>query len=121
MRGRATSSVDGFTSARPIPGCDLVQLADQAHLQAVRQRNSEEREWLAARLRDRGIAIAPSQTNFLLADFARSAAPLESALVQRGVVLRPMIGYGLPTCLRITVGTRQDNLQFLKTLEEVSE
>ena len=39
--------------------------------------------------------------------------------MRRGVVLRPMIGYGLPTCLRISVGTRQENLRLVKSLDEV--
>lgn len=94
-------------------------LADQEHLQAVRRRNDEEREWLSGQLRSRGLAVPSSQTNFLLVDFGREAAPIESALVQRGVVLRPMVGYGLPGCLRITIGTREENLRLLASLDEV--
>ena len=94
-------------------------LADQAYLQIVRRGNAKEREWLADQLRNRRLEVAPSQTNFILVDFGREAAPLESDLVRRGVVLRPMISYGLPTCLRISVGTRQENQRLLKSLDEV--
>ena len=30
---------------------------------------------------------------------------IEAGLLERGVIPRPMGGYGLPDCLRITVGT----------------
>jgi len=94
-------------------------LADEEHLHSVARDNAGEREWLAAGLRERGLSVAPSQTNFLLIDFGREAAPIESALIHRGVVLRPMIGYGLPNCLRVTVGTRQENERLLRELDQV--
>lgn len=94
-------------------------LADPGHVRAVRRDNAGERDWLANQLRERGLMVAPSQTNFLLADFGRDVACLEAALVGRGVVLRPMAGYGLPECLRITVGLRVENVRLLAALDEV--
>jgi histidinol-phosphate aminotransferase len=53
--------------------------------------------------------VAPSQTNFLLVEFGdRDSSRIEARLVGRGVVLRPMGGYGLGECLRITVGTERE-------------
>ena len=94
-------------------------LADKEHLDWVCRKNASEREALCDALRARGIAVSPSQTNFLLVDFGRDATPVESGLVDRGVVPRPMSGYGLPTCLRITVGNRDENRRFLQALDEV--
>ena len=78
--------------------------------------NLAEREWLAERLRARGFRVLPSQTNFVLIDFARDAAPIESALFERGVIARPMGGYGLPQCLRISVGHARENERLLDAL-----
>ncbi|MEO7252309.1 MAG: aminotransferase class I/II-fold pyridoxal phosphate-dependent enzyme, partial [Arenimonas sp.] len=94
-------------------------VADQQHVETVRGRNAAERDWLAAQLRGRGLAVAPSQTNFLLLDFGRDAGALENQLLQRGVVLRPMGGYGLPDCLRATVGFREESMRLLACLDEV--
>ena len=93
-------------------------LQDRAHLASVRGFNTGERDWLAAELTRRGLRVAPSQTNFVLVDFGRAAAAVEAALVARGVVLRPMVGYGLPNCLRISIGTRVDNDRLLAALDE---
>jgi histidinol-phosphate aminotransferase len=95
-------------------------LADPGHLQWVRERNAEERAWLAAELQGRGRFVHPSQTNFLLVEFGPATAALETGLLQRGVVLRPMGGYGLGECLRVTVGTRSENRRLLQALDEVA-
>ena len=92
-------------------------LGDEAHLRWSLERNAEERAALAGALRDRGWFAHPSQTNFLLVEFGDGAARVEAHLLQQGVILRPMAGYGLPGCLRITVGTRDENRRLLAALD----
>ncbi|GAB2502914.1 histidinol-phosphate transaminase [Arenimonas alkanexedens] len=94
-------------------------LEDEDHLAWVCRQNAVERESLADALSARGLSVAPSQTNFLLVDFGREAGPVAAGLVARGVVPRPMAGYGLPTCLRLTVGLRDENRRLLQALDEV--
>jgi histidinol-phosphate aminotransferase len=91
-------------------------LRDQDHVVRAKAWNLAEREWLAHRLRALGLRVLPSQTNFVLIDFARDAAPIERALFERGVIARPMGGYGLPEFLRISVGTRAENERLLEAL-----
>jgi histidinol-phosphate aminotransferase len=93
-------------------------LGDHGHLHEVRVRNAGQREALSVALRERGLEVFPSQTNFVLAGFGRDATPIELALTAHGVVLRSMVGYGLPDCLRITVGTGQENRRLLDALDE---
>lgn len=96
-------------------------LADGEHLAWVVARNAEERAWTRVNLEARGLFVHPSQTNFLLVEFGPGTKQTEAALTARGVVLRPMGGYGLPECLRITVGTRSENQRLLQVLDEVRE
>ena len=91
-------------------------LTDAAHVVRAREWNRAERDWLGERLRARGLRVLPSQTNFLLVDFGRDAAPIEQALFARGVIARPMGGYGLGECLRISVGARAENERLLEAL-----
>jgi len=58
-------------------------------------------------------------TNFLLFDLERSGAEVTQALLERGVIVRPMHGYGLPTCVRVTIGLPAQNDRFLAMLDEV--
>jgi histidinol-phosphate aminotransferase len=92
-------------------------LADTAHLQASLAGNAAQRAELAEALRARGLKVSPSQTNFLLVEFGADASRIEANLVTGGVVLRPMVGYGLGECLRITVGTEDENRRLLEALD----
>jgi histidinol-phosphate aminotransferase len=94
-------------------------LRDDAHLQWVIEKNASERTWLIEQLVQRGLKCGPSQTNFILVDFQKDSIDIEAQCVAKAVVLRPMRGYGLPNCLRITVGNRDENRQLLKILDEV--
>lgn len=91
-------------------------LGDTVHMQRCIAANASERAWLDTQLRARGLRTFPSQTNFILVDFEREAAAVEKVLFEHAVVVRPMVGYGLPTCLRITVGTRAENQRLLDAL-----
>jgi histidinol-phosphate aminotransferase len=92
-------------------------LGDTDHLRWVLARNAEERENLDRALTARGGFVHPSRTNFVLVEFGPRAGAIESALLDRGIVPRPMGGYGLPGCLRITVGDRDENRRLLAALE----
>lgn len=96
-------------------------IADTEHVERVRAANASQRERLSAGLRDLGLFVFPSQGNFVLVDFQRPAKPIEDALLQRGVLVRPMGGYGLPTCLRVTVGLADENATLLQALAVVLE
>lgn len=94
-------------------------LADTAHLQEVVAQTLEEREWLAAALADFGLRVLPSQTNFLLVHFGPETSAVEQALFARGIVVRPMAGYGLGEYLRITVAGRSENERLLVAIRAV--
>lgn len=93
-------------------------LQDTEHLQWSLARNAEQRAALADALRGRGYAVGPAHTNFLLVEFGADAPRIDAALLARGIVLRPMAGYGLADCLRITVGTASDNRRLLAALDQ---
>lgn len=91
-------------------------LADRGHVERVREWNRDERDWLTARLIERGVRVFPSQTNFVLIDLGHDADSLEKHLFERGVIVRPMGGYGLSEALRISVGSRAENERLLAAL-----
>ena len=94
-------------------------LADGPHLQKVVARTQEQREWLSAALRGLGLRVSPSQTNFLLVHFGPETPAIEQVLLQQGIVVRPMGGYGLGEYLRITVADRSENERLMAALKAV--
>lgn len=113
-RVRESFNVNGPALA----ACEAV-LGDAVHLQSSLARNATERASLSAALRQRGLKVFPSQTNFVLVEFGANTALIEAALIAQGVVLRPMGGYGLGDCLRITVGNPEENARLLAALDNV--
>ncbi|MCB1612601.1 MAG: aminotransferase class I/II-fold pyridoxal phosphate-dependent enzyme, partial [Xanthomonadales bacterium] len=113
-RTRLTFNVNLYAQAAA-----AAAIADVAHVEDVRRSNAAERVSLSAGLRALGLFVFPSQGNFVLVDFERPAKVIEEALLRRGAIVRPMGGYGLPTCLRITVGLAQENSDFLGILAQV--
>lgn len=91
---------------------------DQASAAEARQRIAVQRDFLSAALRALGLEVVPSQTNFILVDFKtpHQAESAFSYLRRHGLVVRPMGGYGLPACLRITIGTEPQMQAMAATL-----
>jgi histidinol-phosphate aminotransferase len=110
---------ESFNVNAPALAACAAALGDIEHLHWVRARNSEQRIALSTALASRGLVVSPSQTNFLLVGFGDGTARIEAELLTRGVILRPMGGYGLPRHSRITVGTADENRMLLRALDEV--
>lgn len=78
-----------------------------------------ERERLARALGQRpGVTVYPSQANFLLFRVAQARDVFEN-LKQRGVLIKNLSGFHplLAECLRVTVGTPEENERFLAALD----
>ncbi len=110
---------ESFNVNGPALAAAEAALGDEAHLGWVLAKNAEQRTALCDGLRARGLDVLPSQTNFVLVEFGARTAAIEAMLVARGVVLRPMAGYGLADFLRITVGTADENRALLSAIDAV--
>jgi histidinol-phosphate aminotransferase len=97
----------------------VAALEDGGHLTRTVAGTAAGRAALVAGLTALGFPPVPSVTNFLLVDVRRDGAAVTEALLRRGVIVRPMGGYGLPSHLRITVGTPEENARALEALRVV--
>jgi histidinol-phosphate aminotransferase len=88
----------------------IAALAEPDWLERSRAHNVAYRAKLADALREAGIKVWPSECNFVLADFGATerADEANAFLRGRGLIVRAVKGYGLPHCLRITVGTEEE-------------
>jgi len=81
-----------------------------------------ERERLETELgRITGVAAFPSKANFVLFRVPVVADELHRQILDRGILVRKNLGntHGLEQCLRVTVGTRQENDVFLEKIKEI--
>jgi len=84
--------------------------------------NKAGRDYLYGEFERLALEHVPSHTNFVLVRVAReglTGAQVTHELMRRGVIVRPMGGYGLPDWIRVTVGRVRENVTFVNMLEEV--
>lgn len=93
-------------------------LDDEVHLARTRANNTAGLRQLEAGCRALGLEWVPSAANFLLVRVGEGARVFVE-LQRRGVIVRPMAGYGLPEWVRISVGTPAENARCLRALGEV--
>ncbi len=94
-------------------------LDDVDYLAASRRLNDAGMRQLEEGFRQLGLDWIPSKGNFIAVGFARDAAPINQALLREGVIVRSVAGYGMPTFLRVSIGTEQENARFLDVLRQV--
>jgi len=89
------------------------------HMDALaksRELISVERKWLSVRLSAIGLRCHPSSVNYLLVEIGRAATPLALQLERLDILVRDCTSFGLPTCIRIAVRTRDENTMLVEAL-----
>lgn len=94
-------------------------LKDEDYLFRSRLANDQGMAQLESGLEALGLEWIPSKGNFIAVNFKRDAAAINQALLERGVIVRPVAGYGMPQFLRISIGTHEENARFLGVLRQV--
>lgn len=113
-RVRSAFNTSTLGQAAALAALDDLDFIDQAY--AVNRAGQAQ---LAAAFEAMGLRYIPSQGNFILVkvgDDAQAGARLNLALLQRGVIARPVDNYGLPQWLRISVGTEAENAACIAAL-----
>ncbi len=93
-------------------------LNDQEFVSTSRAMNREGMATLQRGFEALGLDYIPSAGNFL-AVAVRDAPATYQALLEEGVIVRPIAEYGLPDHLRISIGLPAENERLLETLERV--
>ena len=99
-------------------------LADQDFIEKTRLINDEQMRWLEKQFDALGLGFVKSHANFIMVEVQVemediTAASIHQALLEQGVIVRPLDAYGLPNWLRITVGVAEDNLRLIDTLRSI--
>ncbi|WP_127901570.1 histidinol-phosphate transaminase [Solirhodobacter olei] len=93
---------------------------DQAYVDHCRAENARMRRWLAEALAEAGVPSDTSMTNFVLARLgdAAEAEACDGFLKSQGLIVRRVASYGLPHCLRITVGDEESCRRVARAVAE---
>jgi histidinol-phosphate aminotransferase len=95
----------------------IAALADATWMERYVEMNRVERARVSAGLEEAGLTVAPSQANFVLADFGRPGREIYETTLHKGVIIRPMPP-PIDTWLRITIGLPEENDRLLAAVRE---
>ena len=111
-----------FNVSVPAQRAAAAALKDRAHVEANFAHNEKWRGWLTTEIRKLGFRVDDSVGNFVLIHFGRkkghTAGDADHFLAARGLILRSVTAYGLPDCLRLTVGPEDANRAVVAALAE---
>ena len=95
-------------------------LADGEYVRSYAEEVRLGRERLESELRSRGIKYWPSRANFVLLHLGAANAPFIHAMRERGILVRDRSSDpGCAGCVRITLGTAEQNQRLLRALDDV--
>ncbi|AOS43731.1 Histidinol-phosphate aminotransferase 2 [Lacunisphaera limnophila] len=110
QRARQPFNVNAIAAAAATAALD-----DEEFVADCRRENFAGLAQLAAGFQALGLEFVPGHGNFQLVKVGDGLAVFD-ALQRRGVITRPVKGYGLPEWLRVTVGTPAQNTRLLAEL-----
>ena len=96
----------------------LAALEDHDHVSRSLEVNRQGMEYLSKEIAQLGLEHVPSQANFILLRVESGNTVFQQLLAQ-GIIVRPMAAYELPEYVRVTVGTMEENRQFIDALRKV--
>ncbi len=117
---RVKDSFNSYPMDRLAIVAGVAALKDEVYFRESCQRVIDSRQQLTTALHDLGFEVLPSSANFLFVRHSQhDAAELAAALRERGIVVRHFKLPRIDQHLRITVGTAEDNREFLNTLQQL--
>jgi histidinol-phosphate aminotransferase len=113
-RMRNTFSVSSVAQAAAVAAID-----DTEHIRRVVENNVTQSRVLAQGLSGLGYRVVPTAANFVYCDLGEDAAAVANRLQEEGVAVRPLGHWGAPNCIRVTIGTPEQNQAFLQAVRRV--
>jgi histidinol-phosphate aminotransferase len=113
-RMRNTFSVSSVAQAAAVAALD-----DLNHVGRVISNNAEQAQTLGVGLSELGYRVVPTAANFLYCDLGEDALGFAERLRGEGVSVRPLGGWSAPSCIRVSIGTPEQNQVFLSAARKV--
>jgi histidinol-phosphate aminotransferase len=95
-------------------------LDDVSHIERVVANNVAQAQIVGVELSELGYRVVPTSANFLYCEVGEDALGVARHLRDEGVSVRPLGGWGAPNCLRVTLGTPEQNGAFLESVRRIA-
>ena len=113
--------LDTFSVSSVAQTAAIAALDDLNHIGRVVSNNVTEAQTLGVRLSELEYRVVPTAANFLYCDIGEDAASFAGKLRDEGVLVRPLGGWGAPNCIRVSIGTPDQNERFLIAARKIRQ
>lgn len=99
----------------------IAALQSLEHVEKTVALNKEAKQYFYKEFETLKLPFLPSQTNFIMVkigDTGSSATECFDFMLKKGVIVRPMAGYGFPDWIRVSTGTEEQNKRCVAVLSE---
>jgi len=97
----------------------LAALSDDEFLYLSIKTNLLGKQLLYKEFSDLGLQYIPTHANFVMVNINLNSQEAFSALLREGVIVRPGIPFGMPDWIRVTIGTSDENKDFILKLKNI--
>ena len=117
--GPSPKAIKVFNVSRSAQAAAITALQDTEHTIRAQRHNNKRVQRLSDELKRSGLKITSSKGNFLLMHFDDSveSQAVHHYLRQQGIIVHTVAGYGLPRCLRISIGSEHENRKVIEILK----
>ena len=110
-----------FEPSWPAQVAALAALDDEDYIQKTISNCHHWKEKVEMAFQKAEIKTIPSTANFITLVFssAEKAQSFNEAMLHKGIILRHLPGWGLPNCIRVTIGTEEENEYLIKCISKI--
>jgi len=109
-----------FSVASLAQAAALAALDDRQHILRTISNNADQAQALGVGLSELGFRVVPTWANFLYCDLGNDAAAIAERLRGEGISVRPLGAWGAPSCMRVSIGTPEQNAALLAAMQRVA-
>lgn len=110
-----------FEPSMPAQAAGIAALDDNDFLERTVRENQIEREHLLNEFKSLNIKFIVSYTNFITTiwDNSDDADVIVKKLLNEGIIVRKLSSFGWQNCIRISIGTSEENVTLLNALKSI--
>ena len=110
-----------FEPSIPAQEAAIAAMDDNNHLEKTIKINESEKTIIENNLKQMSVNFIKSSTNFITLIFESDfqALTFTKLMLQNGIIVRHLDSFGLAECVRVTVGTSEENKVYIKILQKI--
>ena len=97
----------------------LAAIDDKDFIEKSKSNNDKEKKFLNNEIKKLNFNPIESYTNFITFDTGKEGKVLFDHMLKKGIIIRPLNAYKLPSYIRVSIGRHSENKQFIDVFKEV--